>query len=187
MKKIDLKEKNTFFYVVKLPVIVLSIMLIVIFSINMYNEYTGMKNKILNYETTIKSKNDKINDYKKEVSNYQSKISLNSQQIYFMDKNIAICPSDGSGLYHKYSCEHFDKTASFSAFVVPEAKRQGYKPCYYCEQDNMVEASTSETVYITNTGSKYHREGCSYLKSSNPIDKEKAISKGYTACSRCNP
>lgn len=43
----------------------------------------------------------------------------------------------------------------------------------------------SETVYITRTGSKYHRAGCSYLKSCIPISKKDAIAAGYTACSRC--
>jgi hypothetical protein len=41
------------------------------------------------------------------------------------------------------------------------------------------------TVYVTNTGSKYHRAGCSYLRSSNPLSLKEAIAKGYTACSRC--
>lgn len=46
----------------------------------------------------------------------------------------------------------------------------------------------SYTVYITDTGKKYHSSGCSYLKQSkNAIDKNSAISQGYTACSRCNP
>lgn len=45
----------------------------------------------------------------------------------------------------------------------------------------------SYTVYITRTGSKYHRSGCSYLKSKIAIEKKDAIAQGYTACSRCNP
>lgn len=43
------------------------------------------------------------------------------------------------------------------------------------------------TVYVTNTGSKYHRYGCSYLKSCNSIDINSAIARGYTPCSRCDP
>lgn len=43
----------------------------------------------------------------------------------------------------------------------------------------------SETVYITKTGSKYHKSWCSYLKSRIPISKSDAIANGYTACSRC--
>jgi ribosome modulation factor len=46
----------------------------------------------------------------------------------------------------------------------------------------------SYTVYITKTGEKYHASGCQYLaKSKIAIDKAKAISQGYTACSRCKP
>lgn len=43
------------------------------------------------------------------------------------------------------------------------------------------------TVYVTDTGSKYHQSWCSYLKSSNPISLEDAINQGYTPCSRCGP
>ena len=46
--------------------------------------------------------------------------------------------------------------------------------------------SQSQTVYITNTGSKYHRYGCQYLwNSCIPISLNTARSYGYTACSRC--
>lgn len=46
----------------------------------------------------------------------------------------------------------------------------------------------SYTVYITRTGSKYHRDGCQYLRSSKiEIDKKEAIENGYTACSKCKP
>jgi micrococcal nuclease len=44
------------------------------------------------------------------------------------------------------------------------------------------------TVYITRTGAKYHRAGCTYLrKSMIPSSKTDAISRGYTPCSRCSP
>lgn len=47
---------------------------------------------------------------------------------------------------------------------------------------------TSYTVYITENGTKYHLGHCSYLaKSKIEIDRGKAISQGYTPCSRCDP
>lgn len=53
---------------------------------------------------------------------------------------------------------------------------------------NNYEDEDSETVYITDTGSKYHRSGCQYLRSSrHAISKSNAISNGYGACSRCHP
>ena len=46
--------------------------------------------------------------------------------------------------------------------------------------------NVSQTVYITNTGSKYHRAGCGYLwNSSHAVSLSNAKSWGYTACSRC--
>jgi competence protein ComEC len=44
------------------------------------------------------------------------------------------------------------------------------------------------TVYVTKTGTKYHRDGCRYLsKSKIAISLNDAIADGYTPCSICNP
>ncbi len=44
------------------------------------------------------------------------------------------------------------------------------------------------TVYVTRTGSKYHRDGCQYLRQSRITSSlEDAKRKGYAPCSRCNP
>lgn len=46
---------------------------------------------------------------------------------------------------------------------------------------------TAATVYITRTGSKYHRSSCSYLRSSKiPISLTDA-KKQYSPCSICKP
>ena len=44
------------------------------------------------------------------------------------------------------------------------------------------------TVYITNTGSKYHADGCRHLaKSRIPISLADAKARGYGPCSNCSP
>ena len=51
-------------------------------------------------------------------------------------------------------------------------------------------ATADETVYITPTGSKYHRRGCrttSQSKSLTSLSKSQAQSSGYEACAVCNP
>jgi len=46
----------------------------------------------------------------------------------------------------------------------------------------------NDTVYVTRTGKKYHRAGCSSLsKSCIPISRKEAESRGYAPCSRCKP
>jgi len=48
--------------------------------------------------------------------------------------------------------------------------------------------SESDIVYITKTGSKYHRQGCRYLRySAIPVKRSEAIAKGYGPCSVCKP
>lgn len=43
-------------------------------------------------------------------------------------------------------------------------------------------------VYVTNTGKKYHRGTCRYLKKSKiPISLEDAKRQGYGPCSVCKP
>jgi hypothetical protein len=44
------------------------------------------------------------------------------------------------------------------------------------------------TVYITDTGEKYHRGNCRYLShSKHAISLEDAIAQGYTPCKICKP
>ncbi|MFC1539907.1 thermonuclease family protein [Gemmatimonadota bacterium] len=54
-----------------------------------------------------------------------------------------------------------------------------------------IDASTTgdtQIVYITNSGEKYHREGCHHLRHSRiPITVTAARERGYTACSVCKP
>ena len=46
----------------------------------------------------------------------------------------------------------------------------------------------STTVYITNTGAKYHKDGCQYLSQSKiAISLAEACKQGYTPCSVCKP
>ena len=150
-------------------------------------DYSDLKEKVSSQEKTIENKNETISKYKKNEKELKDTIAEYEEQINFMNKYIAICPSDGKSTFHQYTCEHYDSSVSFSAFVIPEAKRQGFKPCKYCEKDNKTKASKNNSVYITDSGSKYHREWCSYLKSKNIIDKDEAIEQGYEPCSRCNP
>ena len=45
-----------------------------------------------------------------------------------------------------------------------------------------------QTVYVTNTGTKYHLTSCQYLsKSKIPMQVDSASEAGYTACSVCKP
>lgn len=58
----------------------------------------------------------------------------------------------------------------------------------YSTTDTTQEAPIETTVYVTKTGSKYHRAGCRYLRQSQiAISLSDAKAESYTACSVCNP
>lgn len=152
-----------------------------------YNEYKQLKLDNEYYKTELENKTSLIQSlYNRSQEDSQSSLT-NSSKAMFLDSYVAICPADGTSLYHKYSCEKYNKTIPFYICSITNAASEGYSPCSICEVNSDTTKTTEEIVYITNTGSKYHRSWCSYLKSSNPITKEQAIEKGYTPCSRCNP
>ncbi len=55
-------------------------------------------------------------------------------------------------------------------------------------KDDDGQTSQAGTVYVTKTGKKYHKEGCSSLRGSQiSMALTDAKQKEYTPCSRCNP
>lgn len=71
--------------------------------------------------------------------------------------------------------------------IAPWDYRKGITSSSKSEKVEDVEHKES-AVYVTKSGKKYHREGCSSLrKSKKEITIEEAIDRGYEACSRCEP
>lgn len=66
----------------------------------------------------------------------------------------------------------------------PSASPPKSVPSY---EENLPPEPETITVYVTNTGEKYHSAGCQYLrKSSIPISLENA-KLSYSPCSKCYP
>lgn len=81
--------------------------------------------------------------------------------------------------YRIYACHDCEETSQGTLL------KDNEHPEDTLEDDNF---SNNVTVYITNSGSKYHSSGCQYLSSSKySVSLEEAISDGYSPCSRCNP
>ena len=119
-------------------------------------------------------------------------LAASSVEIYRTDDSgTIIATSDGERI-------SFDKKASPVKQNAPpkaDSKNTGAvakpiaKPLPKPQAKTPVSASDKkdETVYVTSTGKKYHREGCQFLKKSKiPMSLKKA--KGsYEPCSKCNP
>lgn len=172
---------------IKVVTVILGILLLLMLAYSFYEHYQDINNQLSIYEVNLKNKNDKLIKYKNDIEELKRKNLLYEAQISFMNNHVAICPLDGSGLYHKYNCEYLD-TSSFMIYNTEQAPNEGYSPCSHCYENMNTSSNTdTEIVYITNTGAKYHREWCSYLKSKKAIEKSKAVEEGYEPCDRCNP
>lgn len=78
-----------------------------------------------------------------------------------------------------------DKKASTVKENAPPTENNGEQ-----EENNdnsVINDNQSEVVYRTNTGKKYHRSGCSYLKSKIETTVSEAQAMGLGPCSGCNP
>lgn len=78
-----------------------------------------------------------------------------------------------------------------SLAVYDEAYQDGYDQAMSDLNPDPCEPQSEEppavTVYVTTNGTKYHKDGCQYLSSSNiPISLEDA-KVSYSPCSVCNP
>lgn len=52
---------------------------------------------------------------------------------------------------------------------------------------NLTQDNYSDTVYITKSGSKFHKETCSYAKNASPVPRSEAYGNGKTPCQKCCP
>jgi phosphatidylserine/phosphatidylglycerophosphate/cardiolipin synthase-like enzyme len=78
--------------------------------------------------------------------------------------------------------------ARFTTFSARPTTTQAPAPPPTVAQPQPSPQASADTVYITKTGTKFHRAGCRYLaRSSIPISRKDAEARGYAPCKVCNP
>jgi micrococcal nuclease len=111
------------------------------------------------------------------------------------DENTIVYITKTGTKYHSANCRYLSK--SKIPITLKEAVERGYGPCSVCgppilkttsAKPKTKDTTADITVYVTRTGSKYHRGSCSYLRKSRiPMSLKEACAAGYGPCSRCNP
>lgn len=117
------------------------------------------------YQIFMKTSGGRWKKIKTTTAQHYTKSSLNSGKTYYVRVRV----SYKNGNVGKYS-----STKKVTVKSHPSSSGSS--------------SSNSQTVYITDTGEKYHRLGCSSLsKSKHAISLSDACAKGYTPCARCKP
>jgi len=134
----------------------------------------------------------KGNQYGHPTQAVLNRLAANNVELYRTDESgTIVATSDGKTIT-------FDKKASpIKQNAPPEQERKAEStPKTQPQQEaksTIKSTPTPETdnvqeVYITNTGEKYHRSNCRYLRKSKiPISLSKAKSSGYEPCKVCSP
>lgn len=108
------------------------------------------------------------------------------------DEGLAKAESDAQESYDKGYQEGYDKgkeeaEAAASSSQTSRSVSMGSTSSSAASTTSSSD-SNAVTVYVTDTGSKYHMAGCQYLRQSQHARTlSQAKSEGYTACSRCHP
>ena len=97
--------------------------------------------------------------------------------------------SKTSDAIREYQKDHDLKvTGTVNASLLKSLNIKGVRETVSANSTSSASNTKELTVYVTDTGSKYHRGGCRYLsRSKHAIDLSTAQSLGYDACSVCRP
>lgn len=119
--------------------------------------------------------------YRSTSENGEFKYIGSTDPAYWMDSDV----SRGVRYYYKVKALPVQSSETYRSSLKSDWRSMKL-PNASTYSDSSNSYTYEQTVYITNTGSKYHRYGCQYLRQSCiSINKSDAISYGYTACSRC--
>ncbi len=139
-------------------------------------------------QTQIKEKDSKITDNEKKITELQQEEKINE-----INESIKTLESEKQKLEEEKSALEGEKQTLTTQ--IEELKKTS---SILTERKNAKVSTSSSTVtttaqntnsaivYVTNTGKKYHKSSCSYLKKSKiQMTLSEAQSQGYTACSKC--
>lgn len=121
---------------------------------------------------------NKESEYQSEISRLNSELTAKEQKVKYLEAN--------SGNRTESEHEKSDNSPPASTSTKGGTISGGIKFADGQIQSPYTDNNSTETVHITNTGSKYHRSGCQYLRESDiSISLSDAKASGYSACSKC--
>lgn len=117
------------------------------------------------------------NQYGHPAPETLSKLAERGIKVYRIDEaGTIIATSDGKSISFNKQPSPVNTSTNTGSTTVSDTK------------NNQNDTRDDITVYITKTGSKYHREGCSSLRTSSiPISLSEAKQRGYEPCKICKP
>lgn len=119
-------------------------------------------------------------------------VEYENEKVYILFNYATLLNGYGELQLEDFITEEY-RTLLETAYQYGKENELGYRSDVILPEPPQPAVSTSReawdtTVYITDTGNRYHRWGCQYLRLSYTATKlSTAKERGYTPCSVCNP
>lgn len=146
-----------------------------------------IQQKKTEYDTSLSQKDSLIKEKEEQISQLEEQIGQLEEQLEAQanhQNKIDSLTNENNSLKDEIS----QLEQQVSSAKTTKAPVEDSKPSVASTTTIENEDNDETTVYITNTGEKYHLAGCRYLKSSKiSISKSEAVKQGYAACKVCKP
>ena len=145
------------------------------------NETASLQSQVSHLEGSVSDLQAQVDESQPTIDGLKAQVASLTEEKNGLQSQVDTLTSQKADLQKQVDTLKAGASSGSSSGSSSSGGSSASVPAAYSSSDDQ-----SETVYITNTGSKYHSAGCRYLKKSQiPISLSEAKRQGYTACSVC--
>ena len=145
------------------------------------NETASLQSQVNHLEGSVSDLQVQVDESQPAIDGLKAQVASLTEEKNGLQSQVDMLTSQKADLQKQVDTLKAGASSGSSSGSSSSGGSSASVPAAYSSSDDQ-----SETVYITNTGSKYHSAGCRYLKKSQiPMSLSEAKRQGYTACSVC--
>lgn len=145
------------------------------------NETASLQSQVNHLEGSVSDLQAQVDESQPAIDGLKAQVASLTEEKNGLQSQVDTLTSQKTDLQKQVDTLKAGASSGSSSGSSSSGGSSASVPAAYSSSDDQ-----SETVYVTNTGSKYHSAGCRYLKKSQiPISLSEAKRQGYTACSVC--
>ena len=145
------------------------------------NETASLQSQVSHLEGSVSDLQAQVDESQPTIDGLKAQVSSLTEEKNGLQAQVDTLTSQKADLQKQVDTLKAGASSGSSSGSSSSGGSSASVPAAYSGSDDQ-----SETVYVTDTGSKYHSAGCRYLKKSQiPMSLSEAKRQGYTACSVC--
>ena len=145
------------------------------------NETASLQSQVSHLEGSVSDLQAQVDESQPAIDGLKAQVASLTEEKNGLQSQVDMLTSQKADLQKQVDTLKAGASSGSSSGSSSSGGSSASVPAAYSSSDDQ-----SETVYVTNTGSKYHSAGCRYLKKSQiPMSLSEAKRQGYTACSVC--